>query len=220
MEDSMDGKEFKHESYGLIGISNTQCSGGRSLFGSSIKHDRTICLRIRRASVERDLKQEWYHGEERLIEIDLSASQFTQFITSPNRGDGVPCTLRYVDGKRMDDPPYRGQNEIFNRELKEDFSKAMTDADSLINDADEMLLSKGAMKVGDKKKLHVKLRSLVQHIKANMPFLHSQFTRSMDKTVNAAKAEIEEFYTSTIMKMGKKALENGHVPEKPMIENK
>ena len=76
------------------------------------------------------------------------------------------------------------------------------------------------LKVADKKELHGKLFSLVQHIKSNMPFLHKQFTRSMDKTVSAAKSEIEEFYNSTIMKMGKKALENGHVPKKPMIENK
>ena len=207
----------KHESYGMIGITHTTC-GGAALFGSSIKHDRMITLRIKRASVERSLHKEWYYGYEPIVEVQLSASQFAQFITTPNVGEGVPCTIKYVEGKRMEEPPYRGQNEIFNDELQEKFNKALSDTDDLIRDANDMLDSKGPMKVADKKKLLGKLNGLVQHIKSNMPFLHKQFTRSMDKTVTAAKAEIEEFYTSTIMKLGKKALEEGNKPETPMIE--
>jgi hypothetical protein len=212
------GEKQEHESYGMIGISHVQCGGGVSLFGSSIKHDRVIRLRIKRANVERDLHREWYHGNESVVEIDLSASQFAQFITTPNVGDGIPCTLRYVEGVEMDKPPYRGQNEMFNRELQKDFLDAMSGADELLKESRDMLDSKGAMKVADKKKLLGKLDSLIQHIKANMPFLHKQFTRSMDKTVTAAKAEIEDFYTSAIMKMGKRALEAGHKPDVPQIE--
>lgn len=210
----------EHESYGMIGISHTSCSGGVAMFGSSIKHDRWITLRIKRADVERGLKQDWYHGNETIVEVALSASQFAQFITTPNVGDGIPCTIQRVAGERMESPPYRGQNEIFNQELKEDFNKAMKDSDSLIVEAEEMLSSKGPMKVADKKKLLGKITALVQHVKANMPFLHKQFTRSMDKTVTVAKAEIEGFYTATVMRMGKKALEEGITPEQPKIENK
>jgi len=212
------GEKQEHESYGLIGINNIQCSNGVSLFGSSIKHNRMIRLRISRAIVERNLSQEWFFGRETVIEIDLSSAQFAQFITTPNIGDGVPCTIRYVEGNKMEDPPYRGQNEIFNQELQTDFLKAMEGADSLISDADAMLESKGPLKVADKKILHNKLKMLVQHIKANMPFLHKQFTRSMDKTVVSAKAEIENFYTSTIMKMGKKALEESNKENQFLIE--
>lgn len=211
------GKKYEHESYGMIGISHIS-GGSRPLFGSAIKHDRTIKLVIRQADVERHLKQEWYHGQNTIVEIELSAAQFTQFITNPNCGDGVPCTIKQVSGKSMASPPYRGQNEIFNQELQKDFQKAMSDSDDLVDSACEMLGSKGPMKVADKKELLAKIKSLVQHIQSNMPFLHKQFTRSMDKTVMVAKAEIENFYTSTIMKMGKKALESGHFPEKPKIE--
>lgn len=212
------GEKQEHESYGMIGLSNVSCGGGVSLFGSSIKHDRVIRLRIKRADVERDLHREWYYGHESIVEVELSSSQFAEFITTPNVGDGIPCTIRYVEGKQMEDPPYRGQNEIFNNELQKDFADAMSDADGLITDVREVLNSKGPMKVTEKKELLSKLDKLVQHIKSNMPFLHKQFTRSMDKTVTAAKAEIESFYTSTIMKMGKKALESGYKPETPQIE--
>ena len=208
-----------HESYGIIGLSHTSCSSGVPLFGSSIKHDRWITLKIKKADVQRGLKQDWYHGNESIIEVAMSAAQFAQFITTPNVGDGIPCTIKRLGNKGMEEPPYRGQNEIFNEELKEDFRKAMEDSDELLTSADEMLTSKGPMKVADKKKLHSKISSLVQHIKENMPFLHKQFTRSMDKTVSVAKAEIEEFYTSAVMKMGAKAIEgSGYVPDVPAID--
>lgn len=213
--------EETHESYGLIGISHTTCNRGIPLFGSSIKHSNTIRIRIHRASVNRHLYQEWFHSTDRsVVEVELSPTQFSTFVTTPNVGEGVPCTIRYIDGKQMEDPPYKGQNETFNTELKEKFSMVLSDAESLINDSKEMLNSKGPMKVGDKKTLLGKLNMLVQNIKSNLPFLHTQFTRSMDKTVVAAKAEIEEFYTSTIMKLGKKALEDGNLPNRPEIEHK
>ena len=211
------GEKQEHESYGMIGISHITCSGGQSLFGSSIKHDRMIRLTIKRADIERSLHQDWYHGNGSIVAIDLSAAQFAQFITTPNVGDGIPCTIRYVEGKRMEDPPYLGQNEIFSQELQDKFIKAMEDSDELVASARDLLESKGAMKVADKKKLLGKIHMLVQHVKSNMPWLHKQFTRSMDKTVHAAKAEIEEFYTSACMKLGKNALKEGNKPKTPMI---
>ncbi len=214
----MFGEKKEHPSYGMIGLSHITCSGGVPMFGSSIKHDRWITLRIKRADVERGLKQNRYHGNETLIEVSLSAAQFAEFITTPNLGDGIPCTLNRVNGETMPPPPYKGHNEIFNEELNDDFKKAMEDSDYLVDEAEEMLSSKGPMKVADKKILLGKIRSLVQHIKSNMPFLHKQFTRSMDKTVSVAKAEVEHFYTSTVMRLGIKAIEEGNALKKPMIE--
>lgn len=208
------GKVDKHESYGMIGMCHSTCSQPKPLFGSSIKHGHTIKIRISRAVVERDLHQEWYHARDRgAVEIEMSASQFAQFITTPNIGDGVPCTIKRIDGKMMADPPYNGHNEVFNQELSDDVKKAMSDADELIDSARETLSQKRPIKASEKKDLLAKINSLVQHIKSNMPLIHKQFARSMDKTVAAAKAEVEEFYTSTIIKMGKAALDACVRPE-------
>ncbi len=215
----MPEEKENHESYGTIGIFNT--SGGNvSLFGSSIKHDRYITIRINKADIARRYHEERYFGHKNLIEISMSASQFAQLITTPNVGAGVPCTIKRIGSKQMEAPPYRGQNEIFNEELHDDFKKVMDDSDDIWKTAEDMLLFKGPIKVGDKKKLADKMQAFVQHIRSNMPFLHKQFTRSMDKTVTTAKAEIESFYTNLVMKLGKKAIENGNIPKQPMIENK
>ena len=211
------GPKEKHESYGLIGITNTT-GGSRPLFGSSIKHERTIRLRIKKASIERSLHQEWYYGYEDLIEVELSSDQFAQFITTPNVSDGVPCTINYIGRDKMEEPPYKGQNEVFNNELQEDFKKVIDDAKSLISESTEILNKKGTLKVSERKEILDKISSFVRHIESNMPFLHKQFTRSMNKTVTAAKSEIESFYTSTVMKLGEKALKELGSPDKPLIE--
>lgn len=202
-----DSKRVEHNSFGMIGISNQYSNKGIPLFGSSIKHDRFICLRIKRADVTRDLHREWFFGRDDIVEVIMSASQFTNMIMSPNQGDGTPCTITYVGRKAMDPCPYFGQNEIFAEELSEDFRKAMEDADKLAKSAKEILNKKGPLKVAERKQLSGQIAHLTQHIKANMPFLHKQFTRAMDNTVHTAKAEIEHFYNSTIMRLGKKALE-------------
>lgn len=207
-----------HESYGMIGISY-QRRNNQTLFGSTIKHDHVITLTIKKADVERKYHEETFFGREKIIEINLSSAQFTQFITNPNFGDGIPCTIKWLDGKHLSNPPYRGQNEIFNQELQSDFKKIISDSNILIKDATEILSKSGNIKVADRKKLLHKLEQLIQHIKINMPYLHQQFTKSMDKTVGVAKREIENFYTSTIMKLGRKTIQDNNTIKLPEIEN-
>jgi len=210
-------KTVTHESYGMIGI-NRQTGGNRSLFGSSIKHNTQICIRIKHAEVKRHLHQEWYYANGApIVEILLSPDQFSQMITNPNVGSGVPCTITFAENREMDPPPYEGMNEIFNNEIKKEFDTALEMAWELTESAQLMLGEKGPIKVSDKKTLSGKIFALRQHIQDNMPFLHKQYCRAMNKTVTAAKAEIEEFYTNMVMKMGRKALEEG-VPKKPEIE--
>ena len=210
----------EHESYGMIGISHTTCNHRFPLFGSSIKHDRLITLEIKHAEVERSLYSDRYYGQARpIIKINMSPAQFAQFITTPNVGDGVPCTIRSIGVAQMDDPPFQGKQQVYNEELQAEFKKAIDDADELLTGAQEILTQKRTMKVADKAELHGKIKALVQHIKDNMPFLHEQYTRAMEKTEVEAKAAIEEFYTSASLKLGKEALEAGHVPAQPMIED-
>ena len=213
-------KTIKHPSFGMIGISNQSCNKSIPLFGSSIKHDRFISLRIKKACVTRNLHQEWFNGNDTIIEVILSKSQFTELITSFNIGDGVPCTIRYAECELKEEPPYIGQNEVFAEEVQEEFSKVMKDSDEIVKYAEDILTKKGNIKAQDKEELLRKIRRLQMNVKSNIPFLHRQFTRAMNKTVSIAKQEIEGFYTNTIMKLGKKALDKLNAPSVPEIEDK
>ena len=166
------------------------------------------------------LHQEWFHGKDTIVEVILSKAQFTELITSPNIGDGVPCTIRYADGELKEQPPYIGQNEVFADEVQEEFSKAMEDSDEIVKYAEEILMKKGTLKVQEKKELLGKIRKLQMNVNSNIPFLHKQFTRAMNKTIGIAKQEIDGFYTNTIMKLGKKALDKLNAPSVPEIEEK
>jgi hypothetical protein len=212
----------KHESYAMIGISRRSSTPAVSLFGSSIRHGSTIVITINAATVERQLNSNYYYGHEGLIaQVEMSAAQFATFVTTPNVGDGVPCTLRYArtkEFKKMENPPFEGQNEVFKKELEEDFKTAMKQANEARTKAEELLSQPGPMKVKDKKELAQLLLDISNHINSNMTFLHKQFARAMEKTLTAAKAEIEEFYTSAMMRLGKKAIEDSEdSPSVPKI---
>lgn len=59
-----DFTEKNHESYGMAGFYRLTSSHGHPLFGSSIKHRDTICLRIGTANVKRGLSTDWYHKKD------------------------------------------------------------------------------------------------------------------------------------------------------------
>src|SRR5271157_2643135 len=91
----------KHASYGMVGINRTS-SSGTHLFGSIMNHHSFITLTIKHAAVRRMLSGDWYSAESLpIVEIEMSHSQFAELITSPGMGDGVPCTIRGLNGKLL-----------------------------------------------------------------------------------------------------------------------
>src|SRR4029077_11436755 len=101
--------EREHPSYGLVHISRiTGGPGAHRLFGSPLAHHYgTIRLSIGSAK--------WIHGQHHdryqgglkgeHIEIEMSAAQFADMITSLNIGCGTPCTIRYLTGVEIPPPP-------------------------------------------------------------------------------------------------------------------
>jgi hypothetical protein len=101
--------EREHPSYGLIRISRvTGGPGAARLFGSPLaNHYGTIRLSIGSAKWTHGLHHDRYygsmHGEH--VEIEMSAAQFADMITSLNVGSGTPCTIRYLAGVQIPNPP-------------------------------------------------------------------------------------------------------------------
>ena len=201
------GEKIAHESYGLIGCSRVSSTKGRPLFGSSIKHSNTITLRIRAAVEERHLNKNWYYGRDRLIEVEMSPTQFAEMITSLNMGEGVPCTLRYVDGERREDPPSTSQREVFEEEFKNDVNKVKSLYNKNYKEVQELLTKKGQLKAIEKKKVSTFLFELTRTIDDNLPFLQKSFNEAMDKTVHEAKGEVEAFVMNKVTSLGIEGLE-------------
>ena len=97
----------KHPSYGLIHLVRRDHHTESNLFGCDTKPHRTIQLEIRKGYKYTDYGLPHYTTESNkpLIEVEMSFSQFADLIINQNFNFGVPCTIKYINGERIEDPP-------------------------------------------------------------------------------------------------------------------
>jgi len=103
-----------HPSYGTVMFTRTHCGGGREkLFGSAItNHFTTVKLTIREAELRHKYHEDRIWGDRKIIEVELSAAQFVELLTTMNVGTGTPCTIRFrqdVGKIEIPSPPARGR---------------------------------------------------------------------------------------------------------------
>ena len=201
----MDKEEvFKHESYGIVGLSR-QTGGIGRLFGSALgKHDSCISLTIRPAERIHSLSEDRYFGgrQRPFIEVHLSPAQFADMVTGMNVGEGVPCTVRWLDGKRMEDPPelpteVEKVRTNFDKEMKEFGKKVGRDAERV-----QELLAQKTLKKADRDEIRGLVFKMAQEVQSNIPFVLSQFAEASQRVVTHAKAEVEAFVSSAVRAAG------------------
>lgn len=204
----MDRKTDEHESYAMLGISRMHCSEGINLFGSSIKHCDTIRMRIAPAKVDRHLNRDWYHAKcVPYIEVEMSYSQFAEAITSLNQGDGIPVTLRRLNGKGIEETPFTNKRLEFEQEFENEMVKLTKSLKKLTEDAETILNEKKPPTKADKEKILSCIKSLQQEIRSNIPFIQQSFNEQMDKTVLEAKGEVEGFVMNKVISAGLEGLQ-------------
>ena len=202
-----DDKCIEHESFGMVGLS--RFSGGEQVyFGSSIKHSGGITLRIKKAKVERHLNRDWYFGTDLICEVDLSASQFTELITNMNVGDGVPCTIKYAEHKKMGEPPFENKRLQFEDEFRRECESVASQLKDITEKAKELLNGKKPLNANEKREILDSLYKCNMFLNSNMPFMAAQFNEQMDLTVKEAKGEVDCFVTQAITKLGMEKLED------------
>jgi hypothetical protein len=205
----------KHPSFGVIGWSRQHTVGGHAganLFGSDLKHSEIISLRISTASRARDLSNTWIHADKQIVEVNMSATQFADFLTSPNMGDGVPCTIRHTQNEHhIEYPSHENETQLHKAEFKETLNDVRERSGSVMGKLKEM--GAGAtIKKGDFKQLKHDVEMMIQEYHSNLPFVMESFERSMEKTVSAGKAEIEAYIEHRIRDAGLDALTLGFTP--------
>lgn len=193
-----------HPSYGMIGLH--RISGHQPLFGTSIEHRDFFRISIGTASHKRNLNTDWYHKDETLIEVSISANQFMDLITGINRGDGIPCTISYKDGKHIPEPPFVSQVDLYKEEFKKNMNKLAEPIDAKIDMVKKILDGKTITK-GDKEEIMVLLNSMTTGLKSTLPFVQSSFAEQMDKTLTETKCAVEAMVTNRIIDAGVKAIQ-------------
>lgn len=210
-------KSYTHPSYGLVSFSHRQ--GNPKLFHSALEnHYNYVTLSIKTGTLIRtDTGDRLYgpmHGD--LVEVNLSASQFAELLTTMNIGVGVACTISSFHGKSVPPPPdIDSQPENLRTEFKErarEFtSKVMKETEEI----GELLKDKASLSKADRTKILGLLRRVAQELGQNMPFLVEMYQEATEKVVDAAKAEIEGFMVNAVRQAGLAALAAGKVDITP-----
>jgi hypothetical protein len=205
--------EREHPSYGILHISRT--SGGGSsvrLFGSPLAtHYGTIRLTISKGKWSHGLHYDRFFGvNKEFIEVEMSAAQFADAITSLNIGSGTPCTIRYVQGERVPPPPdYATEAEHIRDNFENSLDKYTEKARTYRKKIEE-LTSKLSQKAKDE--IRVALDVMEQQLTSNVPFVVKQFQEATTRVTTAAKAEVEAFVTNVVRAAGLQSIAEGRLP--------
>jgi len=204
------GGEFEesHPAYAQLQFSR-QSGGNSNLYGSAIKHQETISMRVSRSVKHVSEYSERYYAEcLPLIEIRMSQSQFAEAITSMNMGSGVPVTLESLKGQHFPKCEEKSISERASDDLKNNLNKFADKISKGEKRINEILKKKGAILNGERKEIYNIYNMLMQDLRDNMPFLHECMIEAYDKTAQSAKADIEAFYINAVTRMGSEVMDS------------
>lgn len=196
-----------HPSFGMIQFSRITGGTEHNFFGSSLRPNQWIRLRIAQGERVHDLGQDWYRGHgKQHIEVDLTAAQFADLLTTMNVGDGVPCTIAYLGGQSVEQAPFEkpvtarihGEFKDRMRAIGEDYEKG--------RERVAEILQKPKIGKADREEIEGVLEALYRRLIGDSPFYLSQFEEGADKIVSQAKAEVDAFVTGMVQRTGMKAL--------------
>ena len=200
------GTSYKHPSFGMLSFNRTH-GGHSNLFGSSIQHNDTIHMVLKEGVVIRGLNDDRYVGEDEILEVEMSQSQFAELITSMNVGTGIPCTIKYLRGKgRINEADFINKRQQITNEFKEFMNERMSDAKEFYDEVKALFTTKKSIGKGDREMILSRLANVTQGIESSSKFIFDQFQNQIDKTITEAKGEIEAFAQNKINAIAQQAL--------------
>lgn len=195
-----------HPSYAVIGY-NVVNSSGTYLAGSDVRHQSYITIRVQECDVQRDLRRDWPHAKNRIVEVHMTHAQFAQFITTPNMGNGARCTLEYVEGRgTIPAPTVQSRYQEHTTETKNAIAKSLADVNVAERALDEAIKSG---KIGAIKKAHRDLQIRLGHVPSNVEFAQQSLNEFTEKVVSNAKTEVEATLNGAVRRLGLEAIAQG-----------
>lgn len=198
----MGGTVESHPAFGQISASRV--SGQSTLYGSDFLHHNFVEIRVTRSELHRSLSRDWHFGKDEIVSLCLSEAQWATFVSSMNRGSGIPCTLQYVAGERQPYIPFRTQTDHFKTEADAAIQKLTARVDAAITQMEGEIGSSLSAKKKDQ--LLSTLRMLRQDVASNLPFVANSLAEHMENTVETAKTEVHAYIASAIERAGIAAL--------------
>ena len=200
------GLKYTHPSYGMIGVFRYQ-GGKGEFFGSDLKHDGGIRIEISQAGVTQDLGRNWYYDNETIVEVNMSAIQYAEMISSPNT-QGVPCTIKYdkEHGHIQYAPPMSKEMYVESK-IKEKSHEAQESARNLAKQVEELL--KGKITAADRDEVIKLVRSLSSSLNSTLPFYLESLEKEVDRVKMEAKADVQAMLLHEVTKVGYESIQVG-----------
>lgn len=177
-----------HESWLLISASKVQ-SSGTWLFDSDVRHHHFVKVTITRCTRKRELKRDWLHRTQQLLEFSVSMAQWGAFVSSFGDGGGVPATLDWLtDVGVVPSAPPESRLMQSHAEVRGAANEAMAE----IQAAYEALETAfdGSGKRAQREALRT-LKYKIANAAPNMEFAAKSLTEHTENVVTKAKADIE-----------------------------
>lgn len=196
-KDDLFGDLYEHPSFGKLTFGRSQ-GGDSVLFGSSIKHRNTIRMTISHAEYNRHTGYEFIFERGRILEAEMSPTQFADAISGIGSSTGTPITLKYIKGGEMiESPEFINKREQFESE----FLRTIGGISKRLIDLEQQVKDKHLPKW-----VSHEIEIIRSWLKSNAPFLAEQFDEQMDKSVTEAKGELEAYISGMVEKLGLEAL--------------
>ncbi len=178
----------RHPAYGQIGASRV--SGQTELYGSDFNHQHYITIRLKKSELHRNLSNDRVHtrgGE--VMEVSMSESQWATVVSSLNSGQGVQCTINYLDGQ---DVPAIKRDVNRRTQFEEELNSRLKGVEGLLKTIGTTV---DALPCSQKKKdeIHHQLRVALNNMGPNFKFTQDQFGEYMEEQTERAKAEINAY---------------------------
>lgn len=210
-------EKIKHPSFGQISVTRMSSGHGRHLYGSNMDHHNTICIHLHHGYKIRHLNTDWHCTDKLITEIEMTPHQWAEFISSVGLSDGVPCTIRFLDDEYLDLPEETPVRETFETEFRESISKASEKITTAINRWNE-LNDKKTLNMKDRQEIAKLLNQIQCNLNDTMPFIQTMFNESMDKTVHAAKSELEAWQINMLQTLGERVMKQSCLESAPTLK--
>lgn len=187
-----------HPAFGMIGASRVS-STGTHLFDSDIEHKNLVMVRIYSATRKRDLNHDWIFSDKEFVEVILSEAQWASFVSSMNVGDGVPCTIRYLNGEVIPEFPHDPRLAHSMKETREAADRAFEQIKKAMAELEALDSKAGAPA---RREAIRNLHSAIENAPANVAFAGKSLVEMTENVVQKARADVEAFVIAKAHQLG------------------
>lgn len=208
-----------HPAFGMIGVSRV--SGSATLFGSAIEHAGYLLIRIQTAfEIDSGYSHKRPFADKVVAEVCVSEAQWARFVSTPNVGEGVPCTIRYMRSGDMVAPPEIENDSDHVRRADDIQARAkemVAQFQAAVDELDKLAKAGKATKA-DLQRVRALFLHPVDYAGSNAKFFADSMTKHMEGVVADVKSEVDAYVTRVAMQFPALA---GDLPKTPgLIEGK